>query len=207
LEVTLENARTPTEYRNVIESVYHDVRHMGKLTHTLLEFAKASKNRGGLEINLIRIDEIILRLPSEITKVNEEYSSVIEFDELPENEEKLLVFGNETLLLAAIKNIAVNACKYSENQHASICLRIEDDKIFISIKDKGLGIPESEIENIFQPFYRLNENKSESGFGLGLSMAERIIKLHNGRISVTSKLSEGTNFTIILPSATRPGTF
>jgi len=204
LEITLENERTPGEYRDVIESVYHDVRHMGKLTHTLLEFARASGNKGGLEINLIRIDEIILGLPAEITKINRDYSVTLEFGELPENEERLLVFGNETLLVMAIKNIALNACKYSDNRQVTISLKTEEETIIISIQDKGIGIPESEIENIFQPFYRLVENKTESGFGLGLSLAQRIIKLHKGFIHVKSKLGEETIFTIVLPSAAKP---
>ena len=201
LEVTLENERTPDDYRNVIKSVYHDVSQMGKLTRTLLDFARASGNKGGLEINLIRIDEILLRLPAEITKLNKEYSVILEFADLPENEEKLLVFGNEALLLTAIKNIALNSCKYSENKQAIIWLTIEEGKIVISIKDNGIGIPEYEIENIFQPFYRLEENKAEIGFGLGLSMAQRIIKLHKGSLSVKSTVGEGTIFIIILSSA------
>ena len=201
LEVTLENERTPEDYRNVIQSVYHDVRQMGKLTHTLLEFARASGNKGGLEINLIRIDEIILRLPAEITKLNKEYSLLLEFTGLPENEEKLLVFGNEALLLTAIKNIALNGCKYSEDKQAVISLTVEEKIIIITIKDRGMGIPESELENIFQPFYRLDEKNSEAGFGLGLSMTQRIIKLHKGSISVKSTVGKGTTFSIILPSA------
>jgi len=153
---------------------------------------------------LIRIDEIILGLPAEITKINRDYSVTLEFGELPENEERLLVFGNETLLVMAIKNIALNACKYSDNRQVTISLKTEEENIIISIQDKGIGIPESEIENIFQPFYRLVENKTESGFGLGLSLAQRIIKLHKGFIHVKSKLGEETIFTIVLPSATKP---
>ena len=201
LEVTLENERKPEDYRNVIQSVYHDVRQMGKLTHTLLEFARASGNKGGLEINLVRIDEIILRLPSEITKLSKEYSAKLEFQGLPENEERLLVFGNEALLLTAIKNIVVNSCKYSENKQAIVRLLIEEKNIIISVKDNGRGIPESEIENIFQPFYRLEEGEAEAGFGLGLSMARQIIKLHKGSINVRSMVGKGTVFTITLPSA------
>lgn len=202
LEVTLENERNPEEYRKVIQSVHHDVRQMGKLTHTLLEFARASGNKGGLEINLVRIDEIILGLPAEVTKLDNQFSVILEFTDLPENEERLLVFGNEALLLTAIKNIVANACKYSDDKEAKVSLAIEGENVVISVTDRGKGIPESEIDNIFQPFYRLEESKAESGFGLGLSMAQRIIKLHKGCITVRSIFEQGTTFTIILPSAT-----
>jgi signal transduction histidine kinase len=202
LEVTLENERNPEEYRKVIQSVHHDVRQMGKLTHTLLEFARASGNKGGLEINLVRIDEIILGLPAEITKLDNQFSVILEFTDLPENEERLLVFGNEALLLTAIKNIVANACKYSDDKEAKVSLATEGENVVISVTDRGKGIPESEIDNIFQPFYRLEESKAESGFGLGLSMAQRIIKLHKGCITVRSIFEQGTTFTIIIPSAT-----
>ncbi len=94
---------------------------MGKLTHTLLELAKTSGSKGGIEIKPVRIDEIILRLPSEIAKINSAYSVLPEFEKLPENEADLLVLGNEELLITAIKNIVLNACKYSENHQESFC--------------------------------------------------------------------------------------
>ena len=204
LEVSIQRERTAAEYRATIQSVYEDVRQLSKLTQTLLEFAKASGNRGGLEIGPVRIDEILLRLPSEIAKLNERYSVSIEFNELPEDEDKLLVYGNEELLFTAIKNIMLNACKYSDDHHAAIELSIANSEINITIEDKGIGIPQHEIRHIFQPFYRVEENV-QGGFGLGLSLAQRIVKLHNGQISVQSEEGEGTVFTIRFPISTKVG--
>lgn len=201
LEVAFQRERDAKEYKEVMESIYQDVRHMSKLTKTLLEFAKASGNTGGLEINLIRIDEIILRLPSEMAKVNASYSVSLQFEKLPDHEESLLVFGNEELLLTAIKNIVLNACKYSDNHQAIVLLEIQEKRIMIAISDKGKGIDESELKSIFQPFYRIDESKANEGFGLGLSLAERIIKLHKGFIEVTSQPNIGTRFLIFLPAA------
>lgn len=174
---------------------------MSSLTRTLLEFAKASGNKGGLKIDLIRIDEIILRLPAEMIKANAHCSVSLRFDKLPENEENLLVFGNGDLLFTAIKNIVQNACKYSENHQAIVLLEIEKNRIMISITDHGKGIPESALKTIFQPFFRVDDNVATDGFGLGLSLADRIIKLHDGSIKVTSTVNVGTCFTILLPAA------
>jgi signal transduction histidine kinase len=69
------------------------------------------------------------------------------------------------------------------------------------VEDQGKGIAPQEVENIFQPFYRTEETRFESGFGLGLSLANRIIKLHKGYITVQSQLGKGSTFTIILPIA------
>jgi len=200
LEVSLQKERDAKEYKEVMQSIYQDVRHMSRLTQTLLEFAKASGSTGGLDINLIRIDEIILGLPSQISTINPQFSVALTFEKLPDNEETLLVFGNEPLLLMAIKNIVVNACKYSADHKAIILLKVVGNSIMINISDKGKGIPESELDNIFQPFYRV-EQKAGEGFGLGLSLALRIIILHKGSIDVTSELNVGTHFIITLPTA------
>lgn len=200
LQVSLQRERTAEEYRKVMVSVHQDVNHMSKLTQTLLEFAKASGDPGGLEIKELRIDEIILQIPAEIIRVNPEYSVIPEFKALPENEEDLLVFGNEPLLVTAIKNIVINACKYSNDHQAFLKLSTQKRSVVITVEDNGIGIPREEIENIFQPFYRVEENRT-GGFGLGLSLARRIVKLHKGIIDVASRPGKGTIFTIRLPAA------
>ncbi|HUC81832.1 MAG TPA: HAMP domain-containing sensor histidine kinase [Flavisolibacter sp.] len=201
LQVSLQRERDAADYKRVMQSVYQDVQNMSKLTQTLLAFAKASGDKGGLEISLLRLDEIILGLPAEVTKLNHQYTVHLEFEDLPEEEERLLVFGNEALLRTAIKNIVVNACKYSPDQRAEVKLTPQGNELEISITDKGPGIPESKFATIFQPFYRLDENSNTEGFGLGLSLADRIIKLHKGRITVSSETGHGTTFTVRLPLA------
>ena len=201
LEIALQRERTALEYKKVMQSIYQDIQQMGKLTHTLLELAKTSGSKGGIEIKPVRVDEIILRLPSEIAKINASYSVLPEFEKLPEDEEDLLVLGNEELLITAIKNIVLNACKYSENQQAMISLKADRKQITICVQNTGVGIPAHELDNIFQPFYRIEENRTAGGFGLGLSLAQKIIKLHRGEIVVNSKHGEKTEFKIELPCA------
>lgn len=200
LEVSLQRERAAAEYREVMKSVQQDVLHMGKLTRTLLEFAKASGTAGGIEITPVRIDEVLLRLPAEMSKLKYVCSVTFELDELPAEENKLLVNGNEELLFTAIKNIVINACKYSE-EPAVIKLGIKTEMIHITVHDNGKGIPQAELSHIFEPFYRAVDGNVKDGFGLGLSMALRIIKLHNGEIKADSTVGKGTTFTIILPVA------
>lgn len=201
LEVALQRARSTEEYRQFIQSVYQDARQLGKLTQTLLEFARASGTASGLEIDLIRIDEILLRLPGEMTKINPLFSVTLDFDELPEAEEELLVFGNEELLLTAIRNLVSNACKYSDDHHAIARLSVQAKEIRISVEDRGRGISEEEWEKIFQPFYRTEDGHAIPGFGLGLSLSRRIIQLHKGSVTVDSVVGKGSIFYIRLPAA------
>lgn len=201
LEVSLQKDRATEEYRLVMQSVYQDVRDLSKLTQTLLEFATMSGNAGGIELNLIRIDEVLMRLPGEMTKMDKGYLVKLEFDQLPDDEERLLVFGNAELLFTAIKNIVSNACKYSINRLAKVKLSVDQSIIIVSVEDEGKGIPENELQNIFQPFYRTEDSRSIVGFGMGLPLVNRIIKLHKGHIKVNSVVGKGTTFNIQLPIA------
>ena len=201
LEVSLQKDRNASQYRNVMDSVYQDVRHLSKLTQTLLEFAQASGNPGGLDIQPVRIDEILMRLPAEMKKSNQEYSVALDFDDMPPEEEKLIVNGNGELLFTAIKNIVINACKYSDDHKAHIHLKVKQGEVSVIIEDKGVGIPASELKYIFQPFYRVQSTSKSSGFGLGLSLANRIIKLHKGNIDVSSEPGHGTQFALTLPTS------
>ncbi len=201
LEVSLQKDRATEEYRLVMQSVYQDVRDLSKLTQTLLEFATMSGNAGGIELNLIRIDEVLMRLPGEMTKMDKGYLVKLEFDQLPDDEERLLVFGNAELLFTAIKNIVSNACKYSINRLAKVKLSVDQSIIIVSVEDEGKGIPENELQNIFQPFYRAEDSRSIVGFGMGLPLVNRIIKLHKGHIKVNSVVGKGTTFNIQLPIA------
>ncbi len=201
LEVSLQRNRDAAEYRDVMKSVYQDVRQLGKLTQTLLEFATGGGIAGGIEINSVRIDEILMQLPGEVIKMNTDYSVKLEFEQLPENQERLLVFGNAELLFTAIKNVVTNACKYSPDHLAKIKLLVESKEIIISVEDNGKGISEKDLKNIFEPFYRTEDSKTISGFGVGLPLVYRIIKLHKGQIKVASTVGKGTNVLIQLPIA------
>jgi two-component system, OmpR family, sensor histidine kinase ArlS len=201
IEVALQRERDAGAYRQVMQSIHQDVQHMNELTQTLLKFAQASGNPAGLEITQLRIDEIILRLPADITKLNAAYSVKIGFRNMPDDENHLLVFGNEALLFTAIKNIVINACKYSPDHIATVELSVVNSHFVVTVEDRGIGIPREEIEKIFQPFCRVEESRHAGGFGLGLSIVDRIIRLHKGFIKVESQPGKGTKFTIRLPSA------
>jgi signal transduction histidine kinase len=201
LEVSLQRDREAAEYRRVMKSVYQDVRHLNKLTQTLLEFASVSGNSGGIAIDRVRIDEILLRLPGELSKMDKEYSVSLDFKNLPPEDDFLLVWGNEELLFLAIQNIVSNACKYSTDHKARVKLAAGANEIHVHIQDEGIGVTADEQNKIFLPFYRSPDDQTVKGFGLGLSLASRIIKLHKGRIAISSAPGQGSTFTITLPNA------
>ena len=99
-------------------------------------------------------------------------------------------------------NIISNAIKYTgENGKVSIKQYIKSEKVFIEVKENGIGIPEEDIERIFERFYRVDKARSRSvgGTGLGLAITKHMVKALNGNIRVESELGVGSKFIIELP--------
>ncbi len=112
-----------------------------------------------------------------------------------------MIYGEENKLSQLIVILLDNACKYSnENTTIEISLSENQDKIKLSVADVGNTISQNDIEHIFERFYRVDKSRSREngGYGLGLSIAQSIVNMHNGKISVQSEQS--TIFTVIFPS-------
>ena len=115
---------------------------------------------------------------------------------------KIVIPADASLIEMALMNLLENAVKYS-SPPAQITVTIEEkgDEVDIRISDKGIGIPEEDQERIFDRFYTVNKSHSRKlgGAGLGLSIVKTIVHKHQGLITVTSKLGEGTTFTLVFP--------
>ncbi len=199
LEVTLQKERSIPEYKQVMYSIMEDVQHMRQLTKSLLEIAKTG-SQGGIELNEVRVDEVLLKVTGDVKKINNDYHVELNFGEFPEDEKDFVVFGNNELLYIAVKNLVENGCKYSPDRRSAVDLYFDQHKVFVRVVNKGDVIAAEEIQQIFQPFYRGKGTHESRGFGLGLPLAQRIISLHKGTIMVQSKMDSGTSFTIELPA-------
>ena len=100
----------------------------------------------------------------------------------------------------ALSNLIENGCKYSSNQTTNVYIKSSQFGLSIRFQDAGIGIPAEDIDNIFAPFYRGSNTKNIKGHGIGLSMVKGIIKIHGGKINVTSLERSGTTITISLPT-------
>jgi two-component system sensor histidine kinase SenX3 len=118
------------------------------------------------------------------------------------------VFGDRDQLLMAIHNLIENAINYSpENTKVSISTSTEADIVTISVADQGIGIPESDLERIFERFYRVDPARSREtgGTGLGLSIVKHVAAKHGGEIKVWSSQNVGSTFAFRLPIYQTPG--
>lgn len=113
-----------------------------------------------------------------------------------------LITADPELMEMAIFNLIENGAKYS-NPPAEIVVSLTDEEknIIVSIEDKGIGIPEQDLEHIFQRFYTVEKSRAQKfkSTGLGLSIVESIIDKHFGKIAVASTVGKGTTFTVTLP--------
>jgi two-component system phosphate regulon sensor histidine kinase PhoR len=119
-------------------------------------------------------------------------------------DEEMIATVDPSLMELAFMNLIENAAKYSTPPaEITIIMQKENDKIKMTISDKGLGIPRQDLEHIFERFYTVDKAHSQKmgGSGLGLSIVQNIIHKHFGQISLESEMGKGTTFTIILPAA------
>ena len=113
-----------------------------------------------------------------------------------------IILGDRDQLTMAIHNLIENAINYSPAEtKVAVSTSIQDEIITISVADQGIGIPEAEVERIFERFYRVDPARSREtgGTGLGLSIVKHVITKHGGEISVWSSENVGSTFSIRLP--------
>jgi two-component system sensor histidine kinase SenX3 len=114
----------------------------------------------------------------------------------------LQVFGNEEQVTAAVTNLVANAVSYSGPESTVlVTTKTEGGSVEISVVDQGIGIPEQEIDRIFERFYRVDpaRHRSTGGTGLGLSIVKHVAATHGGEVRVWSVEGQGSTFTLSLP--------
>jgi len=190
----LSRKRKAEEYVQHISGLVNDLKTLNSLINSLLELAQINRDNS-IQLSSVRIDEIIY---NSIHQVKTKYQGrkIIPKIEYPENENDLLVNGNSGLLEIAFKNLLDNACKFS-NEDVGVEFQMTDKNIKIIISDKGVGIPSNEINSIYHPFQRASNVKFIGGFGIGLSLVNKIIELHDAELNVISAENEGTRFEIL----------
>lgn len=201
LDVLLMKNRSTEEYRDATVVVLEDIKNLNRLIDRLLLMAHASSESAKTGFREVRIDEILWQSRDELLKYERGYSVNISLDETISDMENMMVLGDDQLLRSAVTNIMENGCKYSPDKSVDADLSFSDNRLSIKFKDRGPGIAEADIGRIFEPFYRGTVAGKIKGHGIGLSLAKKIIDIHQGEIIVVSKPGIGTEITISLPPA------
>ena len=134
----------------------------------------------------------------QVQRSNANYTITIHFEDDFEDDDQITINGNEYLLKIAFVNLFENGCKFSENKQSKVLVSLKKEKIILQFIDNGIGILEEDLKPIFKPFYRGLNKIYADGNGIGLSLTQKIIFLHQGNITVTSDKKSGTIFTVEL---------
>ncbi|MBO5564838.1 MAG: ATP-binding protein [Lachnospiraceae bacterium] len=119
-----------------------------------------------------------------------------------EAEEDIVAELDEVKMTMAFTNLIENAVKYNkEHGTVLVSMHAEGNDCVVSIRDSGIGIPKEALDKIFERFYRVDKSRSREigGTGLGLSLAQTVVELHRGEITVESEIEEGSTFTVRVP--------
>lgn len=199
LEVVLMNDRNEEEYKATMASVLDDMKSLNHTSNRLLLLAQASSESSRADFKPLRIDEILWQVQQEVARRHPGHQVEILFPEMLEDEAQLTLTGNEQLLKTALTNLAENGCKYSEDHAVRVEIAPTAQQLVLHFKDRGIGIAPEDLRHIFEPFHRGSNATGYKGHGIGLSLAERIVHLHGGKLRVKSELGQGTVFSVSLP--------
>jgi signal transduction histidine kinase len=199
IEVTLKKERAEKEYVELLESLLDDIKSLNQISNNLLDLALVTTDINVLHLKDVRVDEILFSARDKIMKYFPSCNVSINFISFPNDDKHLTVLGNEQLIESAFFNLMENACKYSENNAVEVSFHVNEKNIKIRFKDKGIGIPFSEIPKIGEPFYRATNVKDKPGNGLGLSLTQKIVELHQGSLTIISEENIGTTVKLLFP--------
>ena len=187
------------KYLNII---LYETERLTKLSSDLLDVNNYDKDHIMLNITEFDIHETILKTCDSLESSIQEKQIRIDF--IPVSTNPLLVKADHNKIVQVLHNLLENAVKFSdEGSPITIATRLHHERVYISIKDNGIGIPKEELPEIWNRFYKtdLSRGKDKLGSGLGLSICREIINAHKQTIDVVSTVGVGSKFTFTLPKA------
>ena len=202
----IERARErldPLEHR-ALELAKGELRRIRSMVEELLTLAQMDSWQYSLEVGPTDLSAVIRDAADSIRSKAERYGIEIH---LHNGEEHRCVCDAQKLYQVFL-NLLDNAIKYSD-AGARVDVFVEEDapsSVTVRVRDTGVGIPEEDLDQLFERFYRVNKDRSRAtgGSGLGLAITRGIVEMHGGQVSVESEVGVGSTFTVRLPKAPLP---
>jgi len=196
-EIALRKNRAAEEYRDALTAITEAAMMMSQIVQKLLTLARLSTDKVELKMKDINLNEVIRESVKLLSPLAEQRGIIINISA----DKQSVISGDKIALLELFTNLIDNAIKYNvPGGKVDISVRKETCFIVTEIRDTGIGIPESDLDKVFDRFYRVDKSRSKEsgGIGLGLSICNEIVKLHGGRIKIKSKVGEGTVVSVYL---------
>jgi two-component system sensor histidine kinase VicK len=188
----LDRAKQEDYFRRMKAAIQYTTR----LFEGVLILDEVESNRLTIQPSSIDLEQFCQNLISEV-QVTSEIAHTIHF--VYEGEQRYASF-DQNLLQQIFGNLLSNAVSYSPaSSNIYVRLMYEDGQIIFQVQDEGAGISAENQAHLFEPFYRVGNDKNVAGAGLGLAIAKRIVDLHGGTINLQSEVGVGTTVTVTLP--------
>jgi signal transduction histidine kinase len=190
--------KTNPELSEIFDNLFSDTERLISITNNLLFLARSVENMGNIKLSHVRIEDISFLAKEELLAAHPDYQIHFDYENIPEDENDTVIEGNEELLKRVLLNLMDNGCKYSANRTAHVFVATNRKYCIVNIRDEGMGISPEDLPFVFEPFYRASHTSDVPGFGVGLSICQRIADLHQGALTVTSQPGIGSVFTLRL---------
>lgn len=193
----LEKRISDKQARNLIQSNLEEVSRLQRLADNLLQLVKIH-SAGQSYTEVVSVATVVTSALKQVKPLAKKKQIQI-ITVLVEAQ----VVGDADSLRELVVILLDNAIKYSESHtQIRVSTKVEGDQVVVLVSDQGIGIEKKELAHVFDRFYRVDSSRSQTpGFGLGLSIAKRIVTKHQGEISLVSSLGQGSTFRIVLPLA------
>lgn len=170
---------------------------LARLVADLLDLSRLEGHSS--ESERVALEDVVVEEVERLRLTSAESGVDIEMETVP-----AVVLGTDHDLALAIRNILDNAVRYTDaSGHVKVTLSVAEGQALVAVSDDGAGIPQRDLERIFERFYRVDVARSRAtgGTGLGLSIVRHVVESHGGSVEVTSRFGVGSTFTIALPLA------
>lgn len=191
----LEKNITDKMSRSLIKSNLEELSSLQKLIDHLLQITRINDGNIGL-IDKVDINSLIHQAEKKVAPL-----AKIKKIKININSVSAKINGDKDRLLELLVILLDNAIKYSSpDTQINLISEIKNNRLFITVQDHGQGISSTDLPHVFEKFYRADKSRSKTdGFGLGLSIAKKIVEAHSGFITVKSQINEGASFEINFP--------
>ena len=198
IEGILDGTIPPESHTHYLSIVRDETERLNRLINNLLDSARYESGEYKLNMRIFDIVEVVRRCIISFVRLIEEKNIRIEASF---ERDKVYVEGDVDSIERVVYNLLHNAIKFTE-QEGNIRIQVQEarDNVTVTVSDDGIGISEEELSSIWERFYKSDKSRGQDkiGTGLGLFIIRNIIKEHRQKISVSSKLGEGTTFSFTL---------
>lgn len=187
-------------YQEFMGDITNEIERETKIINDLLSLVKMDKTAATLNIETINMNDLLEQIMKRLQPIADRQKVQL----VLESFRPVMAEVDEVKLTLAISNLIENAIKYNKNDGEGwvhVSLNADHQYFYIKVEDSGMGIPEEDLENIYERFYRVDKSHSREigGTGLGLAITRNSILMHRGAIKVHSEVGEGTTFDVRIP--------